>query len=79
MTVGAAPEAVAGGAGFAARAVRTDAHEPEVVHAGDAAATRPDLDQLDGADLQGQAAALLEPVDVGHFTAGLVSGCPPSM
>ena len=53
-------EAVGGGTGLGARAPRPDLEEPDLVHGGDAAAARADLDQLDRRDPDGQAAAFHE-------------------
>ena len=57
--IGAAA-AVAGGAGLRAGTLRADLHQAEFVAVGDRAAAGPDFDQLDGRDLDRQAATLHE-------------------
>ena len=57
-----AAHAVAGGARFGARGLRTHLQQAQLIDPRDAAPTRPDLDQFDGGDPDGQAAAAFEAV-----------------
>ena len=54
--------AVAGGARFGARGLRTHLQQAQLIDPRDAAPTRPDLDQFDGGDPDRQAAAAFEAV-----------------
>ena len=68
MTVGTWPAlGVAGGSGVGARALGPDLEEAHAVHAGERAASRADLDQLDAGDADRQARALLEAVGARDF------------
>ena len=62
-----ASEAVADGPGVGPRALRADLDQSQVVDAGDAAAAGPDLDEVDGGDSNGVAAAPLQALGAGHL------------
>src|SRR5207249_3545948 len=72
----AAAEPVGGGARLGARAPRSDLQEADLVHLRDAAAAGADLDQLDGRDQDGEAAALDEALLARGLEAARRPGAP---